>query len=138
MEPKDVFKALNNENNDCITKYTYEHIAREKEDVLKEIIPIGMRRKMKQKLKEYRYCNDMDDIGFGRYIRWIPIKSIPNITLKNGGIVCDLKVIDNSLHIVCKNNLNQLFQLNFDDNIIFSKLTRQELLILDVLNFIDD
>lgn len=138
MDPDLVFNALNNENNDCITKYTSECIASQKDNVLREIIPRGMLGEFKRKLKLYRYCSDMDDIGFGRYIRWIPIKCLPQANLTNGGIVCDLKTTDSSLHIVCKNNMNRLFQLNFDDNIVFSKLSPQELLILEVLDYIGD
>jgi len=133
-----VFNALNNENNDYIIKYTSECIANQKDNVLREIVPRGSLGEFKRKLKLYRYCSDMDDVCFGRYIRWIPIKCLPQANLTNGGIICDLKTVDNSLHIVCKNNMNRLFQLNFDDNLVFSKLTSQELVILKILDYIGD
>ena len=138
MDPDKVFTALNNENNDYITKYTSKCIANQKDSILREIVPQGTLREFKRKLKLYRYCGDMEDICFGRYVRWIPIKCLPQANLTNGGIICDLKTIDGSLHIVCKNSMNRLFQLSFDDNIVFSKLTPQELVILDVLDYIDD
>jgi len=138
MDTDLVFNALNNENNDYITKYTSECITQQKNSILKEIAPHGTLGEYKQKLKLYRYCSNMDDICFGRYIRWIPIKCLPQVNLTNGGIVCDLKMVNDSLHIVCKNNMHRLFQLSFDDNLIFSKLTPQELIILKVIDYIGE
>ena len=49
---------------------------------------------------------------YGSYIRWISLKNPENLKLTNGGIVCEMKVGDNGIVIVCKNNFNRFFQLN--------------------------
>jgi len=89
-----------------------------------------------KKLKEYRYIDDMKELHFGSYIRWITIKNPENIRLTNGGIVCDIKVIKDDIHITCKNNMNRFFQLKMSENIIFQKITDQERVLLKVMDYL--
>ena len=35
--------------------------------------------------------------------------------------ICDMKAFNNRLHVICKNNYNQLMQVPFDESIIFQK-----------------
>ncbi len=60
-------------------------------------------------------------------------KNIENLKLTNGGFICDIK-INEGIEILCRNNFNKLFQLRFDENLIFQKLTEQEKIILNVIN----
>jgi len=84
------------------------------------------------KLKEYRYIDNINDLNYGSFIRCINLKKINNLTLNNGGFVCDIK-INNGIEILCRNNYNNFFQFKFDENLIFQKLTEQEKVILNVL-----
>jgi hypothetical protein len=52
--------------------------------------------------------------------------------LKNGGFLCDIKINTDGIHILCRNQFKKIFQLRFDDVLIFQALTRQEELILKV------
>ena len=63
---------------------------------------------------------------------FIPLRKINNLSLNNGGFVCDIK-INNGIEILCRNNFNNFFQFKFDENLIFQKLTEQEKIILNVL-----
>ena len=47
-----------------------------------------------KKLKGYRYCSDMNDVQYGYYIRWIPLKNPEFIKLTNGGIIIDIDIIN--------------------------------------------
>jgi hypothetical protein len=89
-----------------------------------------------KQLKKYRHVDDLEDISYGSYIRWISLnKDI--IKLTNGGIICHMKTVNEDIHLVCKNNWGNLFQLNMTDNIIFQKLNDQELVILSALKYLD-
>ena len=89
-----------------------------------------------KKLKEYRYINNINDLNYGCYIRWINLKNIENLKLTNGGFICDIK-INEGIEILCRNNFNKLFQLRFDENLIFQKLTDQEKVLLSVVDYLN-
>lgn len=134
----DLLKALDNEENDTIMNLTHSKIKQQKNDILQRLQLKGNElKKYHKKLKNYVFCENPDKIRFGFYIRWIPLLDPDNIYLTNGGIVCDMKVVDGSLHIICKNNYNHLMQLIFNECLIFQKLSNQEHIILDILNYLD-
>ena len=90
-----------------------------------------------KKLKDYRYVSDLTDFKFGSYIRWIPLKNIESLKLTRGAILCDYKVVNGQLHIVCKNNFGKVFQIKFDEVEIFQKLSYQEKVLLHVIDMLD-
>ena len=131
-------KALENENNESIVQYSFQEIKKQKNDILQKLNLSRVDLKLNlQKLKNYRYVNNISDLNFGCYIRWINLIKLDNLILTNGGIICDIK-INNGIEILCKNNFNKIFQLKFDENLIFQKLTNQERIILHVLKEIDN
>lgn len=126
-------KALENENNESIVHLTIQDIKTQKNDILQKLnLPRDILKNNTQKLKEYRYINNINDLNYGSYIRWINLTKIDDLKLTNGGIICDIK-INNGIEITCKNNFNKFFVVNFDENLIFQKLTNQEKIILHVL-----
>ena len=82
-----------------------------------------------KKLKDYRYCSDQSDLQYGFYIRWIPLTNPDNIKLTNGGIIIDIDIINDCIQLRVKNNQNRIFQLKFDEAIIFQKISPQEKVI---------
>ena len=78
----------------------------------------------------------MPELIEGRYIRWINITNPTNIKLTNGGILCEIKIED-YVSLVMKNNINQFFQINLDENLIFQKLTDQEKVILYAIDLVN-
>jgi len=60
-----------------------------------------------------------------------------NIKLTNGGILCDINILKNGIHLKCKNRFNKFFQIKLDENLVFQKLKDTELIILKVLDFLE-
>jgi hypothetical protein len=134
----DLLNALENDTNASIMKLTSSKIKQYKNNILQQI---GLERdKLKlfhKKLKYYRYCDDFISLQLGYYIRWIPLKNPDDIKLTNGAIIIDIKILDNGLHLLCKNNMNRIIQVKFDEIIIFQKISNQENIILSVLDYLD-
>ena len=88
------------------------------------------------KLKNYKYVDEMNELKYGAYIRWIPIDDPTNIHLTKGCIFCELKITDNGVFCVCKNYgySNKRFIISLDKNLIFQKLTDQEMVLLSALD----
>ena len=130
--------ALENESNASIMSLTTPAIKTHKMNALQQLQrPRGKLKEYHRKLKHYRYIRGMHDLQFGHYIRWIPLKDPDKIMLTNGAHICDMKIIDNQLHIVCKNGLHKFFQIKYDEHVIFQKLSEQERIILGVLDYLE-
>ena len=130
-------KALDNENNDGIQKYNTSLIKQIKNDYLQKLLlPRDKLKDYHLKLKDYRYVDDLTDIQYGRYIRWINLNDPNNIKLTTGGIIIDIKILASGIHVVCKNNKNHRFQIKIDECFIFQKLTDQEKIILYALDHV--
>ena len=137
MNVDSLLKALDNENNENIMNETPSSIKSKKNDILQQL---GLKKEdlkmFHKKLKNYKYCEQPNEVDFGKYIRWISLKTMENFKLTNGGIICDMKVVNDELHIVCKNNLNRIIQINFNTSIIFQKLSNEENIILHALKLL--
>lgn len=134
----DLMNALENESNGSIMDLTNGKIKEHKNNILQKLQ--FTREKLKEihkKLKQYRYVRDMNDLEYGYYIRWIPLKNPEKINLTNGGHICSIEIIKNQIQIKCRNNLNRIFQIKFDECIIFQKLTDQEKIILGILDHLN-
>jgi hypothetical protein len=81
------------------------------------------------KLTEYRYVDKICDLIRGKYVRWIRLSGL---TLTKGGIVADIKFLENGIYILIKNARNQFIQYKFDDCITFQKLSPEELLYIHI------
>ena len=120
-------------------KLTTAKIKEHKNNILQQLqLERSKLKEMHKKLKDYRYCTDMSDMQYGYYIRWIPLKNPENLYLTNGGLLCDMKIVNNQIHIICKNNRNRIIQFKFDETIIFQKLSPQEKVILSVLDYLNN
>ena len=138
METNKLLNALENESNASIMDLTTSKVKCQKNNMLQQLqLPREKLKLFHKKLKNYRYCSDLKDIQYGHYIRWIPLRDPENVYLTNGGLLCDIEIIDNCIHIRCKNNRNQLMQFKFDECIIFQKLSPQEKVILSVLDYLE-
>ena len=140
LDIEKLLTALDNEDNAGVVKLNYEKIAADKNNILQQLhLPREQLKKLNKQLKIYRHVDDLDDVRYGSYIRWISLKgkTIDSIKLTNGGILCHMKQVDEDIHLVCKNNIGYLFQLNMTENIIFQKLNEQEQVILYALKYID-
>ena len=86
-------------------------------------------------LTNYRYIDEIDELKYGSYIRWFNIKKT-SLKLLNGGFIIDITNRNGDIIILCKNGLNRLFNLKMNESIIFQKNTKQEELLIKILDHI--
>jgi len=131
-------KSLTNTNNNGIKDLTYSKINNIKQNILKELdLTKTQTNQLLKKLQDYRYIDELPELIEGRYLRWINLDDINNIKLTTGGILCEIKV-DNSIILVLKNNMNRFFQIIFDENLVFQRLSDQEKVILYAIDIVNE
>jgi len=144
MNIEDVLHSLDNDRNLSISKLTYDKINNMKYNMLERL---GMNddelESMLHKLADYRYVEELQDIQHGAFIRYIPLTSKSkngdnnsDIILKNGGFICDIKILGSGVHLLCRNHFRKIFQLKLDEVLIFQKLSNQEEIILSVFDYL--
>jgi len=134
----DLFNALENETNSSIMNLTNSKIKDHKNNVLQRLqLPRDKLKIFHKKLKNYRYIRGMNDLQYGYYLRWIPLKNPNELYLTNGGHICSIEIINSQIQIKLKNNRNRIFQIKYDNCILFQKITDQEKVILGILDFLD-
>jgi hypothetical protein len=137
MDIHNLLHALNNDNNEAVVELDYATIAKQKNDLLQQLnLPREALIKLQKQLKTYRCVNNLEDLRFGSYVRWISLKNPEIIKLTNGGIVCDIKAVNADIHIKCKNKMNMLFQAKMSEILLFQKLSEQEEVILKALKYL--
>jgi hypothetical protein len=149
MNIEDILHSLDNDRNLSISKLTYDKINNMKYNMLQRL---GMNdeelESMLLKLGDYRYVEELQDIQHGAFIRYIPLTSKSkrnrndrdngdgDIILKNGGFICDIKILGSGVHLLCRNHFRKIFQLKLDEVLIFQKLSNQEEIILSVFDYL--
>ena len=137
MDINKLLKALDDESNETLLNFTSDKIREMNLNVLKELqMSKQDTLELLKKLKDYKYVDEMNELKYGAYIRWIPIEDPDNIHLTKGALFCEMKITDNGVFFICKNygyNCRH-FQISMDKNLIFQKLTDQELVLLSALN----
>lgn len=133
-------KALENENNTSVSNLTTRKINAEK---WRQLQQLGFNQSVLEdyfhKLKEYRYIDDLDGLLHGSYIRWIDLKNPENLTLAKGGIICDIKIGQKGVQLLCKTHPNPaMFYVIMDEAVIFQRLTSQERVILSAMDYLDE
>lgn len=137
MDVKKLLKALDDETNETLLNFTTDKIREMNLNILKELhLSKKDTLELMSKLKEYKYVDEMNELKYGAYIRWIPIDDPTNIYLTKGALFCEMKITDDGVFCVCKNYgfKSRHFQLSMDKNLIFQKLTDQELVLLSALD----
>jgi hypothetical protein len=87
-------------------------------------------------LTNYRYVDEIDELRYGSYIRWFNLKKIKSLKLLNGGFIVDIKTNNKDIIILCKNSQNRFFNLKMNECIIFQKNTKQEELLIKILDHV--
>ena len=130
-------KIITNETNENITNTNFEEIDKKKREIIDELnLSKTCFKELQNKLKDYRYIDELPELQVGRYIRWINITNPEHIKLTNGGILCEVKFKNSSI-LVLKNNINQFFQINMEENLIFQRFSDQEKIILYALDYLN-
>ena len=137
MDTKNLLKALDDDTNEALMNFTTKQLREMILKILKELqLPRNETLDLMKKLKDYKYVDEMKDLKYGTYLRWISINDPEDIQLTKGGIFCEMKVKEDGVYIICKNyGYNRKhFQIKLDENLIFQKLTEQELVLLSALD----
>jgi hypothetical protein len=137
MDVNKLLKALDDETNENLLNFTTNKLRELTLHILKELqLPKKNTLELFQKLKDYKYVDEMNDLKYGTYIRWISVENPNNIQLTKGALFCEMKITDEGVFCVCKNLgfSNRHFQIAMDKNLIFQKLTSHELVLLSALD----
>ena len=81
-----------------------------------------------------RLMFDKDEMK--HYIRWFNINKNKTLKLLNGGFIVDITNKNDDIIILCKNGLNRLFSLKMNETIIFQKNTKQEEVLITILDHV--
>ena len=137
MDVQKLLKALDDDSNETLLNFTTDKIRDMNLNILKELhLSKQDTLDILQKLRDYKYVDEMNELKYGAYIRWIPIEDPTNIHLTKGAIFCEMKITDDGVFCVCKNYgfKSRHFQISIDKNLIFQKLTDQELVLISALD----
>ena len=132
-----LINALDNDDNAKLMKLDYTSVKKMKNDMLQRL---GLSRevlvKYHKSLKHYRYIDEIPDIKFGSYVRWVPLTNPDNIKLTNGGVVCDVK-IGNDVSVLCRNRNNLVFEFKMAKCLVFQKLSEEERVLLSAMEYLN-
>ena len=131
-------KALDNVNNDSIMNLTTRKLMELNLKILKELmLDKETLINYLRNLKCYKYVDEIGDLKHGAFIKWIPITNPNNLQLKQCGLICDIKITDDNVIIVCKNFMHRHYTFKMDEVLIFQKLSDQEMVIISALDHLD-
>lgn len=138
MDIETLKKALDNESNESICNLNSSLIKQIKNDMLQQLqLPREKLKDMHNKLKYYRYVDDLSNLQYGRFIRWINLKKTDNIFLTNGAHIMDIKIEKTGIQVLCRNNMNRFITLNIDQHMIFQKITDQESILISAMDYLN-
>ena len=125
------------ESNSELINLNTEIIKKTKHNILKKLCLSRDELKVfHSKLDNYRFIDEWHELKYGTYIRYIKLTDPTNIKLSNGGLVCDISIVNDGVLIKCKNNINRFFSIKMNECLIFQKITEEERLLLMVLDYI--
>ena len=138
----ELLKSIESDKLLSVSKLTYDKINTIKYNVLTRIgLEDDELESMLLKLSDYRYVEELQDIHYGAFVRYIPLimnkqkkGNNDEIVLKSGGFICDIKILGSGVQLLCRNHFRKMFQLRLDEVLLFEKLTKQEEVILSVFD----
>ena len=138
---KDISEVLNNaiddESNETLLGLTTVKIKEMNLKVVNELcLPKDEALDIMRKLNDYKCVDEMDDLKYGTYIRWIKLNNPDDLNLTKGAIFSDIKITDQGVNLICKNfgDSSKRFTIKMDECLIFRKLTNQEMVLLSALD----
>ena len=137
MDVNKLLQALDDETNEPLFNYTTKKIQEMNLKVLQELnLSRDDTLDFLSKLRNYRYVDEMDELKYGTYLRWIPLSNPKDLQLTKGALFCEMKITDDGVQLICKNYgyNNRFFQIKLDDNLVFQRLTDQEQVLLSALD----
>lgn len=129
--------ALQNEENINIAKTSKQNIKNDKNDILQKLnLSKDELKLLHLQLKDYIYVDNINDIKYGHYIRWINLNN--PCVLTRGNFVCNIDYDKNkNIILKLKTYANKYITLHFEKCLIFKKLTIEELIILKAISYLE-
>jgi len=138
MDVNNLMYALDNDSNEGIMNLTTQKIMEMNLTILKELhLEKSITLNYLKKLKGYKYIDEINELKYGSFIKWIPIIDPNYLPLHYCGIICDIKITDNGVIIIAKNFMHRHYSFKMDECLVFQKLTSQELVILSALDHLE-
>jgi hypothetical protein len=135
-----LLNSLENEKNDYLENKSMRDITNEIYDTVSEDLKIPKKQSQEicNKLIGYRYVDKVNELHLGTHVRWIrQQENGKDCKLTNGGIVVNIKFLDNGIHVLVRNNGCRFIQYKFDECVSFQKLSMEEQLILMAYDHIE-
>lgn len=136
-----ILSAMTKTENSTIANMTLKKIATRRHEILSSLnLTPDKMEEFERKLHMYRVVESPHDLKHNQLIRWIPLRSLetrPYVTL--GGCLFKIKYNnEESLHIVTMRNVKRfVFNIKFELNIVFQRLSQEELLILRAVEYVE-
>ena len=137
-----ILSIMNKTENNTIANMTLKKIAVRRHEILSSLnlTPEKMA-EFERKLMMYRVIETPYDLKHNQLIRWIPMRSLetrPYVTL--GGTLFRVREnVEEGVHVVTIRNVKRfVFNIKFEVNVVFQRLSREELLILRAVEFVED
>ena len=128
LDIDNLLESIETTKNDYLDNKTLDDITNTIYEKIEEInIQQEQKEELCKKLIGYRYVDEIYELHKGKMVRWI---RIGNTNLTTGGIVTDIKFLENGIHVLCMNNQRRFIQYKFDDCYTFQKMNTEEQLIL--------
>ena len=137
MNVQQLLNALENDQHDGLFHFTTQKIQDLNKEILSELhLSDHEFAELCNKLHQYKYVDEMNDLKCGAFVRWIPIEDPTHMVLTKGAFFCEFKITSNGVFCICKNIGNRHFRISMETNLLFQKLTNQELTLLTALDHI--
>jgi len=137
MDINKLLKALDDDTNEELMNFNNEKIKQLNRQIISELNLQEVEEEvLLNKLKGYKYIDEINELRYGTYLRWINITNPNKIFLTNGSMFCNVKITDEGVFLICKNYgpRSRHFRLSMDSSLIFQKLTDQENVLLSALD----
>ena len=136
-----ILSAMNKTENSTIANLTLKKIAARRHEILSSLnlTPEKMA-EIERKLVMYRVIESPHDLKHNQLIRWIPMRSLetrPYVTL--GGTLFRVREnVEEGVHVVTIRNVKRfVFNIKFEVNVVFQRLSHEEMLILRAVEYVD-
>ena len=137
-----ILSIMNKTENNTIANMTLKKIAVRRHEILSSLnlTPEKMA-EFERKLMMYRVIETPYDLKHNQLIRWIPMRSLetrPYVTL--GGTLFRVREnVEEGVHVVTIRNVKRfVFNIKFEVNVVFQRLSREEMLILRAVEFVEN
>ena len=136
-----ILSAMNKAENNTIANLSKKMIDDRRHEILSSLnLTTEKLAEFERKLSMYRVIENPCDLKHCQLIRWIPLRSLetrPYVTL--GGTLFKVREDpEDGTHTVTIRNIKRfVFNIRFEANIVFQRLSQEELLILSVVEYIN-